>query len=1600
MMASPGKKRLAEGAVSLQRDIAKKKCTPRSTLTDYDKCLICQSTTSASLRHVSSKERLVQAMQARMDEVSKRLQADMDKTSDSWLDSYGPQWHEKCRNWYTNEKSYKLAEKKRQLEKTEDSNDPICSTSKSTILPQPTRRTRTETQAFDAKTACVICNKRWMKGKEPKCKVSTETSQNSIIQKAKDLQRDDILLRLIGQGHDMIANDISYHLTCMNAFRATRIPSVQFKVNLYDVAFSRLVQQIDSMLFEEAKGFFVKSLRDRYRCILKELDVKGAETYRSVSLKARLEQHYGKRISIIGQTGGSGFICSSSLSLGDALQKLQQLQADMKIDENFQTLQRAAKLLRADCKQCKHDTQEEQSTEISFEAADKLVPDSLFNFASMLLYDKVAKPRDDSKRVELDVLMKEKVLILSQQLLQHTYGICTPLSIATAYHLYNQTRSKSLITLSNRLHQSISYDTLHRQLTSVSTDIMQQMEEDGIYIPSNVTRNTTNSHVFALDNLDWRKKTLDGGSFHATTAIVIENANDTTPEDNAVNIPTLTAGTSTVRSKTLSGLNDDTSTFPAGNVTKRDRQTSRSLQEINTLASLETESDGTAEDILLLWKIGRVLATSQVISIPDDARLEELPGFSAFCASLSTHHEASKIGYLSLIPASPTDPAVMKEEMARITKISKALGDKYTVITGDQATYELARTIRDKYPEEFENVVLLLGGFHLAHNYLKAICKIMRDSGAEDILVSSGLCTAGTARKMFGEKAEYYQTLYAIRLLSEAMWHLYWEAFETWAAEQVTSQWSVAIETVLRSVLTKQADKTKQQLEIAKARPHLEVLQDQMSEFELSIQDSPTAVFWTTFLQMTDILQRFIFYQREGNWNGHLEECANMLPYLAAAGHYKYAQQSLPLYLSEMKKLPETSPELHQMFLAGAFVGRRSAGEHNGVSPDMLLEQTYNADAKEASGLDGITLNKSARTKWVYTKHVTASVSAELKTMLHLNSTQPHHESGPKRVAHDNKLVMKMTAATETNPFMSNSENLVNITTGQCADDTVKTHLTSVKELGTDALNGALTTTKSATVKVNLQTFYTQNQKPKKTKPKHTPGKCDEVSALLRITQVIASGGKVDIENFIGNHECSKTPPSLFTEDGEMRSGSKATLLKAIKDDTGIQASTCLPPVSKQTAVVVDAMHVIRQWSFEKGETFGDVAHRYSRILRSILPAETDILHICCDSYSSNSTKAVERQKRYDRSKSGKVYEVKEHYETPDPKEFFGLSKNKEQLQDFLCEEWSNWWFSSSHQGPTKLYLGGGFCDKTKAVLVSPGNVQPVLGLQSTQDEADTRVLLHTLYTAQNEDVERVVIYANDTDIIVLAVYYAATHLSLLQELWVRNAPQSYLPIHEIAAKLGKPLCRALPFIHSMSGRDTTSYPYFTGKKAWLANSKTLDLSALEAFAEDEQSCEVTDVVVSQARELMLAVYSNKHEEFQGASLSKLRVFKFLNNKSTLLKILPPTEDAFLQHVRRAALATLIDKRAHIPKPPTVSVEEYGWALMDDNPVPVMSTQLAWPQQMKSAASCKCTKGCNRNCSCAKNGIPCYVGCRCGGSVDRCSRAQQSESEESELDEQ
>ena len=73
---------------------------------------------------------------------------------------------------------------------------------------------------------------------------------------------------------------------------------------------------------------------------------------------------------------------------------------------------------------------------------------------------------------------------------------------------------------------------------------------------------------------------------------------------------------------------------------------------------------------------------------------------------------------------------------------------------------------------------------------------------------------------------------------------------------------------------------------------------------------------------------------------------------------------------------------------------------------------------------------------------------------------------------------------------------------------------------------------------------------------------------------------------------------------------------------------------------------------------------------------------------------------------------------------------------------------------------------------------------------------------------------------------------------------------------------------------------YFTGKKTLINRIMQIDIPAFEDFADGDQGpARITAQVVKHADELLVSVYANMGDMFEGANLGKLRVHTFLNNK-------------------------------------------------------------------------------------------------------------------------
>jgi hypothetical protein len=109
---------------------------------------------------------------------------------------------------------------------------------------------------------------------------------------------------------------------------------------------------------------------------------------------------------------------------------------------------------------------------------------------------------------------------------------------------------------------------------------------------------------------------------------------------------------------------------------------------------------------------------------------EVLPGWTGFNTLLCKEiPDVSRVGYLPVIDASPTEYSTINAILERSKEIADKLELKYAVLVFDEAVYAKIQQVRWK-EEIFRNrFVVRLGEFHTLMTYLSAMSKIFEDGG-------------------------------------------------------------------------------------------------------------------------------------------------------------------------------------------------------------------------------------------------------------------------------------------------------------------------------------------------------------------------------------------------------------------------------------------------------------------------------------------------------------------------------------------------------------------------------------------------------------------------------------------------------------------------------------------------------------------------------------------------------------------------------------------------------------------------------------------------------------------------------------------------------
>ena len=350
-------------------------------------------------------------------------------------------------------------------------------------------------------------------------------------------------------------------------------------------------------------------------------------------------------------------------------------------------------------------------------------------------------------------------------------------------------------------------------------------------------------------------------------------------------------------------------------------------------------------------------------------------------------------------------------------------------------------------------------------------------------------------------------------------------------------------------------------------------------------------------------------------------------------------------------------------------------------------------------------------------------------------------------------------------------------------------------------------------------------------------------------------------------------------------------------------------------------------------------------------------------------------------------------------KSFISSSQNKANLLEFLSVSWKE---SAINLSEIKLFLGGMCKDSGDTLAFTNGHWSRVESLSCEKhEEADTRMMAHLYYCSQQLECERIIVESADTDVLLLCMYHFA-RLNKFCEVFVHRGGK-YVHIHTVVRRLAEKfevsmeaITAALLSAFALTGCDTVSYPFRRGKKK-AANIIFSSPLCLEAFSEfEEMTPNIEGPVLDEARNFMTRLYNKENI----SSLNTLRQHIFAQNKSEL-RSLPPTEDAFKQHVLRALYQFRWWKQANKSNPNIPSVTDFGRNILNNYLVPITTVLPQVPPDLDVPSFCKCKSSMcqSSRCSCVKADIMCTIACVCATSLHGCSREEDIDEEESESDE-
>ena len=729
-------------------------------------------------------------------------------------------------------------------------------------------------------------------------------------------------------------------------------------------------------------------------------------------------------------------------------------------------------------------------------------------------------------------------------------------------------------------------------------------------------------------------------------------------------------------------------------------------------------------------------------------------------------------------------------------------------------------------------------------------------------------------------------------------------------------------------------------------------------------EEQPQAAYFSLCQEVDLLILEFIRACRISDLDRFIEALTSLMPYVFALDRTHY-QRSLPLFLRDLMSLKDRHPSLYTEFKEnGNFMGRKTNNRFSSIPIDQCTEHQVCWLKNEGGIIGNLDDEQTVR------RHQ-ASIPEMIRMVQEFEksngdgkvsgSDDRHHEMYPKFQEDFRRDVLALVDAFEKlgNPWKEQSGLLYELNESIVMPDAVVQNIRLLKSIGEGKFENFLEKRVNSQEEALTDTISQNNivlfrkvldmKKPTKSVKSVISERKQQQARVVDIISSHQSGREITTLS----HESSLLPPSL-TKDGEMFHGDKCDIV-----DCFIPKEHKHKKHPNVSCAIIDGAALVRKLKPTCSATFGEYID--NELKTNILArfANVDRIDLVFDQYRVDSIKNATRDGRG----SGKRRKIDKNVKVPGNwRDFLSVSENKTELFSLISEQ---------------LLETIELCDGKQlfATVKERCKTNQEFDLDAlspcTHEEADTRMFVHA-FGAALFGHKKILIVANDSDIIVLGVR-AFVLSSAIEELWITYSSKTvYIPIHEVASKMEKSFALALPGFHAFTGCDTTSSFKGKGKKTCYATWKG-DPSYTPAFLELSGCNPKIDAVFRILQKFVCHLYGEIGDDVDAARLDML-IYKGRDFDN-----MPPTSDALYQHTLRAAhqsgnIWSFMNQSIYDEK----DYAEWGYTRTGGNPQPMYTTKPIISKDLPVLAMCGCESGrCTGKCKCKKLSQSCTPLCKC-----------------------